>query len=228
MKAHFSIISLIDPSRLLVRNSQMKQYLCLLITAGCASAATVTQTASFGISQALTTGETTFAGPALFVTTIGPFDQSLGSLDSVSVIWEVAGQVSGTLPNGGSASISYGGPVFMGTVQIAAFGGGNGTGGGPGTVFDFPFSLTQTALYSETQLNPGDADAWALVNGAESFTAIWSSPFTLNISGDVTGAAAGDVSMSVIYNYTAIPEPSGSALVLVSAFALLARRRRNG
>jgi MYXO-CTERM domain-containing protein len=204
----------------------MKLPFLLLITAGYASAATVIQTASFEIQQPLTPGSTTFGGPDFFVTQIEPFDSSLGNLDSVSVVWEVDGQVLGTLESGGSASVSYGGTVFLGSIGIGAFGGGNGAGGGPGTPLALPFSMAPGSLASETLLDSSNTDVWALVNGTESFTASWASPFTFNIEGTVSGTATGNVSLAVVYHYTAIPEPSGTALALVSAFTLLARRRR--
>lgn len=204
----------------------MKTCLIFIISSGLASAATVTQTANFTFSRTLVPGETDYSDPALFVTTVAPFDSSLGTLLSATIIWEVSGGMVASLPTGGGVSHAFGGPVALDGLSIGGFGGGNGGGGAPGTLLDLPLSTDPAALYSEIFIDSTNTQVWATITGTESYTASWDFDMITNIGGG-EGTISADADVSVIYNYTPIPEPTTSALALLSALSLLSRRRRH-
>jgi hypothetical protein len=157
-----------------------------------------------------------------------PFDPALGTLNAVTVVLSLTFQIDWTDPNPTtSPSISGGVDIVWdvdgpGEEKIWGTGGGNGTG--PSSSGSLTMSMQTTAT------TPGDFD-FDLTE--------FNSPYTLSILSDsmsVGGSNGASVdyeltsgSMSVTYDYAAIPEPGTSAAfagLAVLGFALRRRRAR--
>lgn len=167
------------------------------------------------------------------------FETTLGTLESFAITWTLSGNFSGTLATAGAASSSYSGPFLVAgspasAVASATGGGGNGFGGGPGTVINLaltsgPTSSTQTFAVSGAGTTYDQSILTAIL-GTNPVALQWNTPLT--ISGGTSGAGtwsnltvAGTASAAISYTYSPVPEPS-AALLGVSALGVACLRRR--
>lgn len=157
-----------------------------------------------------------------------PFNSALGSLDSATVALSLTFQIDWTDPNPSSSpSISGGVDIYWdweGSGESAIWGTGGGNGTGPSSTGSLTMSMSTSAV------TPGSL---GLV------LADFDNPYTLSLVSDgmqVGGSNGATVdyllksgSLSVTYDYTAIPEPASyTAWVGFLAFSLFfVGRRRN-
>jgi hypothetical protein len=198
-------------------------------------AQTVVQTANFNETDSYTDVSTGFelVDDTFFTGTLNPFDDSLGTLDSFVITWTLANTGSGTFGSlGGSISLTVSGSLTLdGDIYHGGIVGFNGTGGGPGGILSLsaPVSASDTFLVSEA----GDAYDTAfleLVTGESSFSIGYTAPVTFFFaSGSATFDASTVGNVSLIYNYTAVPEPAVAAALagLGALGAAVFRRRRS-
>jgi hypothetical protein len=172
---------------------------------------------------------------ASFLTASVPaFSSSLGTLESFTVTWTLAGSYSGILAATGGFNAAYSGPFLIAGHSLlpgeGSFnpGGGSG-GGGPAGSYSSPLSngpasFTQTFAVAEAGI-AYDPSILTAVLGAGPVTLQWDTPLTIGGSWSeltVTGTASAAIS----YTYVAVPEASTLVLGISVLGAACLRRRR--
>ena len=214
----------------------------LLITflaAGIANAATITHTTSYTISESYgaVAGPTQVVDGDYFKATAPAFDTGLGTLQSFTLTWTLAGSFTGPLAApGGAGGVGYSGAFLIDGIGFATSGngpgsggGGNGSGGPGGMVLNLaftapgnPLSFTRTFLVSEAGVDYDQAILDAVLGGS-AVPLEWDTPLTITGTYDsltVTGSG----SVALAYNY--VPEPSVAVLGVVAIGSAFLRRRR--
>lgn len=194
-----------------------------------AEAGVVTQTEEFSFSAGPVSGSGKLdvfdEGDLSFEAS--PFNSSLGTLTSFTVIWDMKGRAAGTAADNGSGKLAGG---FGGTFYLNGRG-YNGSGDGE-TIKEPPFSISFKVYGSNTFLpeNAGSTYSPALlaaVTGSTNFPVLFNASYTVEYESltNVTGAASG--TGKIIYNYTsAVPEPGTLPLLGFGAIGLVAARCR--
>lgn len=192
--------------------------------------ALIVQTATYHASDysgsVVTNGSSSLIDRLELTSAFNPFNSALGSLDSATVALSLTFQIDWTDPNPSSSPLISGGVDIYwdwedsGESAIWGTGGGNGTG--PSSTGSLTMSMSTSAA------TPG-----GLV------LADFNNPYTLSLVSDgmqVGGSNGATVdyqlksgSLSVTYDYTAIPEPASyTAWVGLLVFSLFfVGRRRN-
>lgn len=194
--------------------------------------ALIVQTATYHASDysgsVVTSGSSSLIDRLELTSAFNPFNSALGSLDSATVALSLTFQIDWTDPNPSSSpSISGGVDIYWdweGSGESAIWGTGGGNGTGPSSTGSLTMSMSTSAV------TPGSS---GLV------LADFDNPYTLSLVSDgmqVGGSNGATVdyqlksgSLSVTYDYTAIPEPASyTAWVGLLAFSLFfVGRRRN-
>ena len=199
-----------------------------LATSTLAHGATIME--SFTLSPtSIVSGQTT---PGTFPYTffdeaVDQFDPSLGTLNSITIEVTINFLISGETTTGGSVSTDFSGDYYANgsaiDAGVVAGASGNGTGGPPGVFPSVPFTL----LTSNT-LNPTDHSAYfTRATGTGTYDLSYEGNVNFNIAGastgnlDITGG-----SVSVIYDYTSVPEPSAALFGILALSGVALRRRR--
>lgn len=160
-----------------------------------------------------------------FSVDVTQFDPALGTLDSITVAWDMTlsggGEDDGS--GDGGAIVNGGGPVSINGAVYNGFGlsGGNNAAE-PGDTFAFssPGGVTST-------VSPGNGVSQATF---DSTIGLGTVPFAYAFSGTFSGgsvitASAGITgSVQVDYNFTPVPEPT--SLGLLGAIGMIALRRK--
>ncbi len=199
--------------------------LAIVALSGIAHAAVQTQV--FDLSATFHDGPVTETGTfdvAPISLTVQPFDTGLGTLESVDITWNVtmSGYATNYPESGGSISFSFSGGFYVEGVSYNGFGGGNGSGGPVGATYGNSSSATQTDTFLSTETSPDRAAIWSTLSAPSAFN------LSAYYSGDgffgdykFFGALANATiafdpgsSVTVDYNYSAIPEPASLTLLL--------------
>lgn len=194
--------------------------------------ALIVQTATYHASDysgsVVTNGSSSLIDRLELTSAFNPFNSALGSLDSATVALSLTFQIDWTDPNPSSSpSISGGTNIYWdweGAGESAIWGTGGGNGTSPSSTGSLTMSMSTSAV------TPG---------GLGLVLADFNNPYTLSLVGDsmqVGGSNGATVdyqlksgSLSVTYDYTAIPEPASYTVwVGFLAFSLFfVGRRRN-
>lgn len=220
-----------------------KSLFFIALLGGSVSAATVSSTQSFPILQNYTStvGSTVVFDSSFLSASLASFNPALGTLDSFTITWTLAGNFSGTISApGGSFSSAYNGFLTAAGHTLPAnspgstnWTGGGGTGGGGqgGTPVNSPFtgtanplSFTQTFAVSDAGVTY-DQEVLTAMLGAGPVMLQWVTPLTITGNLD-TLAVSGAGSVELSFDYTVVPEVSSSLLGLGGMLPLLVRRRR--
>lgn len=197
------------------------------------SAATVVQSFPFSDNQILTASGTQVSAP-YFSASAQPFNSSLGTLTSFTIVWDVdvAATITAAPTDGFSASASgFGGTFLVNSIGYNGTGSGGGQGVGPGATDSFTFGInsSQEFLVSNAGVTY-DPTILNFVTGASPLELTWDT----GLSWDLTGTGSLDStitgSVTITYDYVAspIPEPSSTVAIagLCGAGLVVLRRRK--
>lgn len=197
-------------------------------------AATVEQTAHFNESATYTnvSSAVQLIDTAFFSGTFDPFDNSLGTLTGFVIEWSLESTATGNIgPAGGMVTLQLLGPLTINgstyqfiTPILESF------GGAPNSpiALSVPFVQTHTFLVSGAGDDYDSAYLDAVMGDAH-LTISFGSAVDYSVSGSATFDAATLGTVTLRYNYTAVPEPAtftafaGVAMLGVAAWH---RRRR--
>lgn len=202
----------------------------IALTVATATAATISYTSttplSFNESYGSVSGNTIVFDSTFLSASVPSFDAALGTLEGVSVTWTMSGTLSGTIPNGGSFSTSYGGPYLINGISgVTAFNGSTGNGGAPGTSFSSP--LTSGAVSQTQSFSLADTAILTSVMGTGLVALRWETPLTVTANPTLDGLnVTGNPTATITYTYSAIPEASSFALGVLGLGSICLRRRR--
>lgn len=212
-------------------------FTALVLTAAAGlQAATVVQTVDFDYSDSyvLPAGDSVEHVDATFFSgSFLPFNSSLGTLESITISWDVANTISGnTNASGNAPQASFGSSLFVNEISYAGTGGGNSTGGAPGTPFSIQADIADTTTLQVSDFGSTyDPAILAAITGGSPYDVRYPSAITLlNSSGnDMVFDVATLGTVTVTYNYAAVvPEPAScAALFGLVALGLVASRRRH-
>jgi MYXO-CTERM domain-containing protein len=221
----------------------MKTFLPLvLLFTGAAGAATLVQTQNYTIAESYTgvTGPTVVVTGDYLTASLDPFSAALGTLESITITWTLAGNFSGTIAApGGGVSAGYNGNFLVQSLTYptspngsGAGGGGNGSGGpggmmvsAPLTAPGNPLSFTRTFFVADAG-SDYDAGILAAFTGGSPVLLEWDTPLTIEGNWDDLDVS-GSGSVEMVYTYAAVPEPSVALFgVIALGLAGLKRRRR--
>lgn len=197
-------------------------------------AATVVQTVEFDYSDSyvLPAGESVSHVDATFFSgSFLPFSASLGTLESITISWVVENTVSGnTNASGNTPQLSFGSSLYVNASSYSGMGGGGSTGGPPGTPFSMPANTSNTTTLQVADFGGSyDPAILAAITGVDSYDVSYPSAITLaNLSAhDMAFDVVTSGTVTVTYNYAAVPEPAScAALVGLVALGFVASRRR--
>ena len=216
--------------------------LCACLTLQSAHAvSTITQTFDFGgqFTEVNTTPGSfhRYDYPAFFSASVTPFNTTLGTLESVTVLWTYSSSfqgLTGSAPAGGEASVSIGGTFYIGNSGYD----GNGTGGSNGAASDTSFTFTTETIADQTEFTAAKAGVsqdpaiWAAVTGNSSYAAKWALSGTnngLQYINLASGTLDTDLTLDVTYHYTPspVPEPASvlGSIALLSGGMFFRRRK---
>jgi len=195
--------------------------LCFLLLAGLLPAAEISQTDSFTTSGTFSgAGNHDLIPDGLFTATFQPFDGSLGTLESFSIVWTLNVTWDYTLGAGDNHSVGGGVTAYLNNVSY------NGSGGGGG--HSLPGTGTRslnpnvTSTYTVASISGGTgASLLAIVTGDDPFQARYEETFSGSFIGNpsINLTALAGVTLTYTYTPAAVPEPSTYAL-LAGAVAL--------
>lgn len=197
-------------------------------------AQTVVQTVNFSESDTFTavTSSVQLVDSSFFIGTFDPFDDSLGTLTSYVIEWNLTNTGTGSFGgSGGSLSVSVVGSLTLnGNNYDNGVTGGNGTGGGPSQPFSVSASIERTNTFLVSEADTEDELTYlTAVTGANTFTLGYTAPVNFSIGfGSATFDASTSGSVTLTYNYTAVPEPSTYAAIIGAlALGFVTWRRRS-
>lgn len=204
----------------------------LLTVTGVAPAATIIQTESFNLTATASGGGTTVLADSNGLSaSFSPFNQSLGTLLSFLIEWDLLMAAEGTTSgSGGSFTISIGGTFYVDDRSYNGGGDGGGTGSGPNTFISDSAMVMSSDNFLVT--NAGvtyDPAILTAVLGMSNFDLeyrnVSDTAFTsFNDMAEITSELTGSVTLT--YNYTpAIPAPASSLLLLLG-LGLMGRQQR--
>ena len=165
---------------------------------------------------------------SFFTGTFDPFDDSLGTLTSYAIVWNLTNTASGT--HGGSMSMSISGSLTLnGDVYEGGVVASQSIGGPPGASFSFSRPVEETHTFVVAEADTVDELAYlAAVTGGSTFTLAYTAPINFTPGGVSTFDAATSGSVTLTYHYTAVPEPSTYTAILGGlAIGFVAWRRRS-
>jgi hypothetical protein len=192
-------------------------------------AQSVVQTVNFSESATFTavTSSVQLVDSSFFTGTFDPFDDSLGTLTGYVIQWDLTNTASGT--HGGSMSMSISGSLTLnGSVYQGGVVASQSIGGPPGASFSFSRPVDETHTFLVSEADTGDELAYlSAVTGNDTFTLAYTAPINFTPGGSSTFDAATSGSVTLTYNYTAVPEPSTyAALAGLAVLGLAGLRRR--
>lgn len=215
--------------------------LMLGISAIPTSASTVAQTFTYDSTVVLIDSSIVGTGATFYSITDGstdpvllaqPFDSSLGTLQSFSVL--LALDYEGFQTNGADGSgfsMSSGGDITLNGINWTGTGNSGGNGGAPFSEVSAPFPIN----FSQTFMVAGAGDDYdpailAAVQGASPFEVRFAHNPSISPAIDATAfrlelAEGSQISLS--YTFVPIPEPGSAALGLIAGMFALTRRRRH-
>lgn len=190
------------------------------------------QSDSFTHRQLFNTPGSNWVMPADYLkTTFQPFDSSLGTLESFTLVWTLKVQCDYVIGSGGNAMVTGGVDSILGGVTVMGSGGGNGHSVAGSSSKEFNANSTASFTVATISGNPGAA-AYDVVTGASAFTAVYNSSLSALLSGtasvDVQVTAA--AKLTYVYAAAPVPEPATCAALAgagVMGLACIRRRRRN-
>jgi hypothetical protein len=178
-----------------------------------------------------------------FETTFLPFDQSLGTLQSITLSFYPAMSGSGNAPAGSagasysvSGAISFNGELITAIPSSLGFFGGGGGGGGGG-LSGSPTTYTLmggSSSYEQTHVLAEMSAADLLVVdtvflGTNPFTVVWEAPVAFDLGNFNSVSVSVSAPMGITFNYLPVPEPGAAGLALgagLFATGLRYHRRR--
>lgn len=179
-------------------------------------AQTVVQTVNFSESDTFTavTSAVQLVDSSFFTGTFDPFDDSLGTLTSYVIEWNLTNTASGT--HGGSMNMSITGSLTLnGDVYEGGVVANQAIGGPPGASFSFSQPVEETHTFVVSEADTVDELTYlAAVTGGSTFTLAYTAPINFTPGGLSTFNAATSGSVTLTYHYTAVPEPSTYAAIL--------------
>ena len=218
---------------------------CILVIAVAVSfsqysfADVVTQTIALGADNSddpfQGSGSLQLVDNEFFVLQADPFDSSLGTLDSFTVSFTdftflatgVVGSEGGSTTGSISVSDASGPYTFNGS-QLSGAGTGGGGGGATGNPIivsgGFPdFSRSFDVVDSGTAFDPL---ILAGVEGSIPFDIVFGTPIEFSVTNvnNVVAETTGTITLQ--YNFTAVPEPSGALMAMLGCLAMVGSRRR--
>lgn len=168
---------------------------------------------------------------------MNPFDSALGTLDKVTIDWNIGQSFTGTTgSSGGGVTLSFGGTAYVNTSPYGGGGGGAGGGDGPATAISYTQAnelVTKQFVASQAGVSY-DPLIWAAFTGVTPYDAIFAvsnSGQYLQYVGIASGTSTAYRDVTVTYEYTpAVPEidaaGAASMLALVTGLLGLVERRR--
>ena len=202
----------------------------ILLACPWARAAVFVQSVPFNLSASGTTTTSPLVNSGDLTGTVDPFNPSLGTLSSFDVVWHMTYTldcVNDASGMGTGSSISCGGNFFLGGTSYDGDGGGNSNGGPPNSSYTAAFQINHSNSFAVAQAGISYNPALlATVTGGSSYPAAYGISITPNLSHVSSWSASAVGSVTVSYNYTAVPEPLSAATVGAGLVAVAVGIRR--
>ena len=213
--------------------------LSLFLVAGSTSSfgATIVQTETFYADNAgmLYSGSDglDLVDSTFFTSVFLPFDQSLGTLTSVEVLYtdfSVSGEgLVGNVGPTGTFIAQWGGVYYLEEGHFSGTGGAGQESGNPGDTLQATVGIsdfTEKHLASEVGNSTLTALVFASALGADSFEVGFDTDVIFSVENMENLFVSTTGTISLVYDYDPIPEPSSSMLWVLFGIGLAVKRRR--
>jgi len=211
----------------------MKAAVCSLILTGAAHAATVVHTQTFTVDRSFSAdGSSSFSTTTLFAMTVNPFDASLGTLESVTVSWDMNGSIAGVSSDeaGATVSVNMGGVIQVAGQAVATATAAGSASSSPGESFSGVVAMTggtgttTLPIPNPWTYNPAISNAFT---GSTPFSFVWGGNYVMNYDNIESLIYDVDVVGTITYNYASavVPEPAVIGMSGLGLLGLLRRRR---
>ncbi|HTH46696.1 MAG TPA: PEP-CTERM sorting domain-containing protein [Candidatus Limnocylindria bacterium] len=202
----------------------------VLLTSLSARAAVFVQSIPFNLS----TSGTTTTGPLVssgdLTGTVDPFNPSLGTLTSFSVVWHMSYTLNWTNDSSGEnteSSFSGGGNYSLNGTVYNGDGGGNGNDGPANASLTTSYTIDDNDSFTVANAGVNYSPALlAAVTGGSPFPVVFDMSVTPSLGNVSSWSASAVGSVTVSYTYTAVPEPLSTGMMTASLLAMAAGLRR--